>query len=204
MTRSFLDVLREFTATPIDGPGRVRLPDCGRGELVRLLARMGVTTGAEIGVWEGKFSEDLCSGIRGLHLYAVDPWAPYPEYRERKNDRRRLDEAYRQTRDRLSRFNATVLRMTSIDAAKTIQDRSLDFIFIDGNHEASHVEADLCLWTPKVRVGGVIAGHDYFHNPKKPFIQVVPVVDRFTADRSVQKWFVFARDKSPSYVWEAA
>lgn len=203
MRRAFLDVLRELTAAPLDGDGPIRVPDCGRGDLVRVLARMGATTGAEIGVWEGKFSETLCAGINDLHLYAVDPWAPYAAYRERKNDKQRLDEAYRSTCELLAPFHATVLRMTSLDAARQVPDRSLDFVYIDGNHEASHVAADLAAWAPKVRVGGLVAGHDYFQNPKKPFIQVVPVVNRFTAERSIAPWFVLAKDKSPSYVWES-
>lgn len=200
--RSFLDVLQELTAVPVNGAGQIRLPDCGRGELVRVLARMGATTGAEIGVWEGKFSETICAGIPGLHLYAIDPWAPYAAYREVKNDKARLDEAHRQTCQRLAPFQATVMRMTSLQAAKKMPDRSLDFVYIDSNHEASHVDADLRAWAPKVRLGGVLAGHDYFSNPKKPFIQVVPVVDAFTAERSISPWFVLAKDKSPSYAWE--
>lgn len=203
MKRPFLEVLQELTAVPVNGSGQVRLPDCGRGELVRVLARMGATVGAEIGVWEGKFSETICAGIRGVHLYAIDPWAPYAAYREVKNDKVRLDEAHRQTLARLAPFNATVMRMTSLDAAAQIPDRSLDFAYIDSNHEATHVAADLAAWAPKVRVGGLLAGHDYFSNPKKPFIQVVPVVDRFTAEHGIAPWFVLANDKSPSYVWES-
>lgn len=202
--RAFLDVLSEMTSVAVTSEGRNRLPDCGRGELVRVLARMGVRTGAEIGVWEGQYAETLCKGISGLHLYAVDPWAPYADYRERKNDKVRLDKAYRDTCHRLTPFHASVLRMTSLEAASKIADRSLDFVFIDGNHEASHVAADLAAWLPKIRPGGVLAGHDYFENAKKPFIQVVPVVDAFTASRGISPWFVFAKDKSPSYVWEVA
>lgn len=203
--RPFLEVLRGLVpAVPTGGRGRTPVPECGRGDLIRVLARMGATTGAEIGVWEGQYSESLCRGIRHLKLYAVDPWAPYAEYRERKNDQVRLDRAYTLTCERLRPFSASVLRMSSLEAAETIPDGSLDFVYIDGNHEASHVAADLEAWTPKVRPGGLVAGHDYFENPKKPFIQVVPVVDRFTRDRAIAPWFVFAKDKSPSYVWEAA
>ena len=38
----------------------------------------------------------------------------------------------------------------------------LDFVFIDGEHSLQAVRDDLRWWAPKVRKGGVVAGHDYF------------------------------------------
>jgi cephalosporin hydroxylase len=55
----------------------------------------------------------------------------------------------------------TVKRMTSLDAAQTFLDDSLDFVFIDASHEYADVVADLIAWYPKVKSGGYIAGHDY-------------------------------------------
>jgi hypothetical protein len=43
-----------------------------------------------------------------------------------------------------------------------IDKESCDFVYIDGNHSYSHVKEDLRLWFPKVKRGGVFAGHDYF------------------------------------------
>ena len=36
----------------------------------------------------------------------------------------------------------------------------LDFVYIDACHEYSAVKADIAAWYPKVRVGGVLGGHD--------------------------------------------
>ena len=36
---------------------------------------MGYQRGAEIGVFYGDYSEELCEGIPGLELYCVDRWA---------------------------------------------------------------------------------------------------------------------------------
>jgi predicted O-methyltransferase YrrM len=41
------------------------------------------------------------------------------------------------------------------------KDRSLDFVFIDGSHEYEDVKEDIYHWYPKVKKGGIIAGHDY-------------------------------------------
>lgn len=53
------------------------------------------------------------------------------------------------------------IRLDSITAASLYPDQSLDFVFIDANHEYEAVKADIQAWFPKVRKGGHIAGHDY-------------------------------------------
>ena len=42
---------------------------------------------------------------------------------------------------------------------------SLDFVFIDGDHSYEGVKLDILNFLPKVRPGGLIAGHDYEHSP---------------------------------------
>jgi predicted O-methyltransferase YrrM len=37
----------------------------------------------------------------------------------------------------------------------------LDFVFIDANHSYAAVTEDLMHWTPAVKSGGLVAGHDY-------------------------------------------
>lgn len=49
----------------------------------------------------------------------------------------------------------------SVVAAKLYEDNSLDFVFIDGDHRRENVLSDLNAWWPKVRPGGVLAGHDF-------------------------------------------
>lgn len=56
--------------------------------------------------------------------------------------------------------------MPSQAAAHVFADKSLDFVFIDGDHEYSAVMKDLEAWYPKVKIDGIICGHDcerYFH-----------------------------------------
>jgi hypothetical protein len=56
-----------------------------------------------------------------------------------------------------------VFRLTSVEAAKLFPDKSLDLVYIDGDHRTESVIADITSWLPKIRKGGIISGHDYSH-----------------------------------------
>ena len=53
------------------------------------------------------------------------------------------------------------IKMTSIEASKTFEDNSLDFVFLDASHEYEDVKEDILHWLPKIKSGGIFAGHDY-------------------------------------------
>jgi predicted O-methyltransferase YrrM len=74
----------------------------------------------------------------------------------------------------LSRLTAH--RRPSADAAREFDDQSLDFVFIDARHTYEAASEDLAAWWPKVRPGGLIAGHDYTNSPG-----VRAAVDEFVA-----------------------
>lgn len=51
-------------------------------------------------------------------------------------------------------------RGESVRSAELHRHRSLDLVFIDGDHRREMVRKDVQAWLPKIRYGGVIAGHD--------------------------------------------
>lgn len=116
----------------------------------------------EIGTHRGEFAEQLLNGWWGT-LYCVDPWIAgekgvfdQPDaWGDRESD-------YQTCLARLARFGsrAVILKTTSRLAALDFRDCSLDFVYIDGNHRRPHVDEDLRLWWPKVKPGGIFAGHD--------------------------------------------
>lgn len=52
------------------------------------------------------------------------------------------------------------LRSDSVKAAANFEPRSVDLVFVDGGHSFEQVTADLRVWWPKLKHGGVLLGHD--------------------------------------------
>jgi len=69
----------------------------------------------------------------------------------------------------------------SESVAKRFDDESVDLVFLDADHSEDGVLRDLEAWLPKVRAGGIVAGHDYGarHHPG-----VKPAVDRVFREHS--------------------
>lgn len=179
-----------------------------RNDLPSLCHGLGLRRGAEIGVWKGAYSARFAA--LGIHMLCVDPWQSYPAWLDTKNAlpvedaKRAMDEAYGLAQKRLTPLPCTILRMFSVEAAAFVPDRSLDFVFIDGNHGYDAVTEDLTLWSPKVRAGGWIGGHDYRHFTNKPTIHVIEAVDAYTAAHGIDPWFVLMGDRTPSFLWMVA
>jgi hypothetical protein len=165
-----------------------------RKDLGPLFYDLGFTKGAEIGVWKGQFSETLLVANPNLHMYCVDPWIPYPEYWDHtRHDT--IGAAYKIAKERLAKYNTTIIRKFSIEASKDIPNNSLDFVYIDGNHSFQDCVNDLCEWSKKVRVGGIISGHDYKDFPNGNYIHVVEAVHGFVSSNYIRPWFVLGRTK---------
>ena len=76
------------------------------------------------------------------------------------------------------RASLDVHRRASPEAADGFDDASLDFVEIDADHERGAVARDLEAWWPKLRSGGLMAGHDYTE-VKHPGVK--EAVDAFVA-----------------------
>jgi len=189
----------------------VEIPNMGRDNLGGLFRELGFKTGAEIGVASGRFSKSLCKGNPEMLLYCVDAWKIYPpDYRDYL-DQTILDRAYADAQKRLTNFNVEIINGWSMDVVKKFDDASLDFVYIDANHEYPYVTMDIIEWSKKVRSGGIISGHDYYESTRKRSkCHVIPAVQGYTRAYRIVPWFVIGtkaktpgmiRDTSRSWMW---
>lgn len=193
-TRTLAGMIHSPAATITPSPISVKVT---RDDLALAFAEMGFRRGAEVGVESGRFSEVLLTSNPQLELLCVDAWQPYPGYREHVTQEK-LDGFYRDTLLRLQPYRATVRRGFSVDVAATVPDGSLEFVYIDGNHTLPQVIADIAAWTPKVRSGGIVAGHDF---GRASVGHVREAVEAWTKVYGIAPWFILTGDRSPSWLW---
>jgi hypothetical protein len=114
----------------------------------------------EIGSWKGAsaayMAVEIINQEKKIEFYCVDTWEGSKEH----TDTQELYEQFLQNMEPVQAVYKAI-RKPSIEAAKGFEDESLDFIFIDASHEYEDVRADIQAWLPKLRKGGIIAGHDY-------------------------------------------
>lgn len=125
------------------------------------LNAMGLTgLGVEVGTHRGLFAHSLLKQWIG-HLTCVDHYKNgYDPEDPASGGDRELD--YLQTRELLNYFCTQwkMLRLDSVSAALQFASDELDFVYMDGCHQYLSIQEDIKAWYPKVKVGGILAGHD--------------------------------------------
>ena len=75
--------------------------------------------------------------------------------------------------------NVVILKGNSKQVINQIDDNSLDWVYIDGNHSYDNVLSDLNSILPKMKKDGIIAGDDYFNAIGKFGNDVINAVNDF-------------------------
>ncbi len=148
-----------------------------RDEVGRFLNERGLTgSGVEIGSFEGAYAHQVLSGTSNYgrwkddpdwawkgHLTCIDLWEKQPDevYIDSKNSLN-LSVAHDKAEARLAPFKASLLKASSLDAAQSVSDASLDWIYIDANHAYAAAGNDIAVWYPKLKPGGLFSGHDFY------------------------------------------
>lgn len=120
----------------------------------------------EVGVWQGKSLIFAALEARRLnkrfHFFAVDHFRGGDDIEHIPQPAGGLRAALEAN---LARYGLTewvqIVELPSVEAADLATVQSLDFVFIDAAHDYGSVCADIQAWLPKVRTGGVLAGHDW-------------------------------------------
>jgi predicted O-methyltransferase YrrM len=119
----------------------------------------------EIGSYCGASGEIIAKNFPNSTLNCVDPWEKYVEEGSTYDlDRQELElkEAEGIFDKVMSQYNNVKKnKMSSIQYASSIEDESIDFVYIDGNHQYTSIKEDLEVWGKKIKKGGIISGHDF-------------------------------------------
>eukprot|EP00667_Euglena_gracilis_P019843 EG_transcript_21334 len=136
-----------------------------RLQIGEFLEDENMTVGAELGVLQGGFANHTLSHWPSCkRYYLVDIWGPLKNYADDANFME-TKKFFEEARRLLQPFTKTVvfLRMLTTEAVKEIADKSLDYVYVDARHDYCAAKEDILNYWPKVRPGGILAGHDFYY-----------------------------------------
>jgi hypothetical protein len=149
----------------------------------------------EIGVWKGRSTAflgvEIINSAKNIHLDVVDTFQGSDEAVHRQDaSLHQLQEEFCRNVKPIASAIGVVRVQPSTEAARDYDDWSLDFVFIDAAHDYESVKNDIQAWKPKVKRGGILAGHDYHSE----WPGVVQAVDELCPTRTVlrkqERWVV--------------
>ena len=147
----------------------------------------------EIGVAEGRNAEVIAAWPQITKLYLIDNWGHLQQAGDGGFAEAWHYKNWRETRERMKRFpKAEMLKGKSFDMLKHIPDDSLIYAYVDCDHTEAGCLADLHSVWPKMKEGGIIAGHDVLNTS----YGVRKAVEHFTGQRNIE-WHII-EDEHPS------
>jgi len=124
----------------------------------------------EIGSWKGRSSAYMAQKIKesgkDIKFFAIDTFEGAPDNYQQNKLLREMDQSlYFTFVDNMIKCNLTKyvfpIKLDSVAASILFEDKSVDFVFIDGDHNYQAIKQDLEVWHRKIKKGGILAGHDY-------------------------------------------
>lgn len=113
----------------------------------------------EIGSFAGDSTAIFCKWFKSV--VAIDPWISGIGDITDKVD---MDEVYDIFQKNCRSFpNLHIIRDYSYNALKFFENKLCDLVYVDGGHTYAEAYKDIFDWTRKIKNGGFIAGHDYWH-----------------------------------------
>jgi len=153
------------------------------------------STVVEIGSWKGRSTYCLARGLpAGAELFAIDPFDKSGEAGSvatysQDPCAEPLRKQFEMNMTRLGVMDRiTILQGLSVDFVNHFQ--NVDFLFIDGDHSLECCRSDFENYSPLIKVGGLVALHDY--DTTRPLLGPTWVVENLISPSSSYK-FVYQR-----------
>lgn len=116
--------------------------------------------GIEIGSFAGQSTDIFIKTNSFKTLYCIDCWINgYDNADQSSKENQQAQKNF----DQLFKNESRIVKIKdySNNVVNKFLDESIDFIYIDGNHQYEFVKQDLENYFPKIKKGGIISGHDY-------------------------------------------
>lgn len=125
----------------------------------------------ELGVWYGDFMLDIARERPQGQYVGIDRWEG------------RFGSAELIARGRAVALpNCQLIKGDTALEASSFPDNHIDLVYIDAFHTEESCTLDILAWWPKVKSGGILAGHDYENKPATQEWEQIGVKD------AVDKW----------------
>jgi len=116
---------------------------------------------AEIGCYYGESTLMWASSEKITKIYAIDPWQDFYDINDGASQKGNMAEVEKTFDENTSAINKIIkVKQKSLEAAQHIENNSLNFVYLDGSHKYEDVVNDIITWIPKIKKGGILAGHD--------------------------------------------
>lgn len=150
----------------MEGPGVPTFKT--RDQLGSIIQNEGFSIGVELGVQNGLYSKAILSAWPNCSEYhLVDLWGHQENYDDVANvgqsQQEKIYKTALQNTDPWKEKIRTCRNFTTSCALK-YEDGYFDFIYVDARHDFKGVWEDLIAYWPKLKAGGIMAGHDYVTN----------------------------------------
>lgn len=136
----------------------------------------------EVGSWKGKSASFLAVEIlnsnKNIKFDCIDTWNGSEEHLDNESPFYEPlltvpDGLYNEFIKNIVPVKEIInpIRKTSLDASCMYERASLNCVFIDAAHDYDNACLDIRSWLPKIKPGGILAGHDIAHKPIQNAVQ---------------------------------
>lgn len=133
--------------------------EIGLKKLIELLPND--ITMIEVGCFSGDSSLIFLKSGKIKKFYAIDAWKNNLDCDDLTTVNYDLNEVEKLFDERTVEYPVVKIKGISVDVVDQFEDNSLDFIYLDSCHSYDYVKKEISLYYNKLKVGGIIAGHDY-------------------------------------------
>lgn len=166
-----------------------------RSQIIHYISTLKNPVVCEVGSRNGDFFYGSLFANNCKFGIIVDIWQNTGDLHQNDNayTQEELNNQYKEVFKRTLNYNnVKIIREFSHKAADFFHDETFDFIYIDADHSYDGCLRDLNCWYPKIKNGGILAGHDFI-TPEmtiklghKTVFGVIQAVNEFLSSKNIK------------------